>query len=291
MDHLPHLSTTADWQTVAQNSQKVSVNNLQAIESRLKTSYSGYDTLILDHQKNLQPTTYSDAEKKLLIDFYEHPPTELKKLIQARRNDHNLDCCPYCGYPAAPDTLDHFIPKDLLPEYSFYPNNLVPQCRGCAPVKGSQYYCTTENATLFLHPIYSELISKVGILVTSAFNYISRTPSFEVNFSAPASLSKDHERIRRHIESSQIKLRAENYCNRKFTKLKKQAKKHLVNEADMTTFLKVSLSSSPPINGASTDWQSALYRAILKDQPALDYLNSLIPASPASVAEEPVVLL
>lgn len=46
----------------------------------------------------------------------------LKRIIVAR--------CPFCGISEL-STLDHYLPKELYPEFSVFPKNLVPSCAVC----------------------------------------------------------------------------------------------------------------------------------------------------------------
>jgi hypothetical protein len=276
MDYLHGMLVSDDWQIIAHSSKKHGVAELLGIHARLLASHTAYKGMIDDYHDAVQSSTLTGDEKKILIDFYESPPSALKKLIQERRNDHGLDCCPYCGYPYAPDTLDHFMPKDEWPEFAFLPNNLIPQCRGCAPIKGSFYYCADSASCLFVHPIYSDLISRVRIQIsiTSVSEY--DRPIFAVSCVVGSANAEDLKRVARHLKSVKFKSRVEAYCIREFLHIKRQLKRKAFN---IRLFLEAVVNKRSSSDGTSVDWECALYRAILINHPLMSYLGSLKPAT------------
>lgn len=101
-------------------------------------------------------TTDVDNRKKSLINLYK--PKEDQSLYQILRNmrsNHGLNFCPSCGEEGAPDTLDHYLPKDSFPEFSFSPINLVPMCSKCQTKKGKDYL-SVNKSKVFLHPYYDD---------------------------------------------------------------------------------------------------------------------------------------
>lgn len=279
MEFLSGMSIADDWQLVAHDSKKANVVDLKAIHAELVITHIKYQSAIEKYADALSPSPLSDVNKKILIDYYESPPEGLKRLIQRRRNEHGLECCPYCGNPFAPDTLDHFVPKDDWPEYSFLPNNLVPQCRGCAPIKGSAYYCSDSNACFFIHPIYSELLSSVSIKVMISFNAVDARPNFDVRFYLDKAGAEGVDRIKRHLKKVKVKSRVLDYCTKEFNRLKRQlTKRHY----DISAFLMVSVEAVMPVDGSAKDWKTALYQAILNDQKSIEYLHSFRPLAEKS---------
>lgn len=48
----------------------------------------------------------------------------------ARRIRTSVFCCPYCGIQSNV-TVDHYLPKDVFPQFSVFSLNLVPACSDC----------------------------------------------------------------------------------------------------------------------------------------------------------------
>nr|WP_152992636.1 HNH endonuclease [Nonomuraea pusilla] len=66
----------------------------------------------------------------------------------ARINDFQ---CPLCGRTQV-SSLDHFLPKEVFPEFSILADNLVPVCERCNRLKGIE--CDRSNGLLMLHAYF-----------------------------------------------------------------------------------------------------------------------------------------
>lgn len=71
--------------------------------------------------------------------------------------------CPFCSHNY-PRSLDHFLPKDDFPEFSIFPQNLVPSCRDCNSAKLSAV--ATREEEQYIHP-YFDTLPEVGWLKCS----------------------------------------------------------------------------------------------------------------------------
>jgi hypothetical protein len=262
------------WLDAARGSKKENVQQLELIAEELSENYNSYDTLI-DSSNDALPDSVFLQYSDLLIDYYEKAPKELNKLLLERRNEHELSFCPYCGNPMTPDTLDHFIPKGKWPEFSIFPNNLVPQCRGCAPVKGEHYYCIENNLAMFIHPIYFNFLENFRFSMNVSLNTESNDISVVVKLKRIIETQADDQRrVIIHAENLKIKSRIINYCKKEF----RQWNRRLANaKFDVSTALMQRLSEIPQPD-IGKDWQSAFYSALLQNQEVIDYMNSLHPA-------------
>lgn len=261
------------WLAAAIESKKENVQDLEDIADDIAEHYDLYDGFITSFDEELSESSflqYSD----LLVEYYEKSPSKLNKLLLERRNEHELSFCPYCGNPMIPDTLDHFIPKGKWPEFSIFPNNLVPQCRGCAPVKGENYYCNESNSAMFVHPIYFNFLENFRFSMNVTLNRDEKELSVDVKLKkVMATRIEDQRRVILHAEKLKIKSRIINYCNKDF----KQWKRRLSNARfDIETALQQRLSEVPQ-SEIGKDWQSAFYFALLQNQDVILYLNSLCP--------------
>ncbi len=266
------LDSPESWLATALNCKKENADQLKELEQELTDKYGGYDKIIFDFDAKPEPSEFLD-HKELLVNYYEQPPAALNRLVVSRRTEHGLLDCPFCGNPKEPDTLDHFIPKDLLPEFSINPNNLVPQCRGCAPTKSSKYYCDVDDAVIYLHPMYTDLLSKFRFKIAVGFSELTKEVSFTLTFSKPKSIdSSSTERVFRHFKQLSLQKRIQLYCYREITKWKSLLTKHRFKIDDA---LKQRLSERPREEWGK-DWETALYVGILDNSGLVNYLNSLV---------------
>jgi 5-methylcytosine-specific restriction endonuclease McrA len=278
MLHLSFLKTDEhdSWLELAANSRKENAPQLARLLQAMRQSYNQYDLIIQDRAVDLAPTSYC-GHKDLLLDYYVNPPTKLSAKIKARRNDHGLAECPYCGYPFAPDTLDHFIPKDKRPEFSIHPNNLVPQCKYCAPIKGKLYYCANDSTAMFIHPIYSDLLSRTLFKMVAYVR--NRKPVFEGKFAVHAGTSSDDQAaIRKHLKHLHVKSRFEEYCLREYKRWTNKIKQ---NNFNISQAFYQRVEEEPGDHGFSSNWKAAFCLGALSCQELIELLQQFAPRTKA----------
>jgi len=271
MQSLKALEMQEDsWIDLAAKSSKTTVSQFRMLSGALKVSYGVYRKTITDNTKSFGVSCFS-SHKELLVGYYTSPPISLREVIRARRNDHGLEECPYCGHPFPPDTLDHFIPKEHWPEYSIYSNNLVPQCKYCAPIKGVQYLCPNDNKPVFIHPIYSDLLSKIKFKVN--IQVVSGVPDFECKFASTIRLApEDRAAVLRHLEHLKVKSRFQGYCHGKYMSWKKRVSYYGV---DVRAAFQQRVSEMPCEGDFSSNWSRAFLVGALSSQSFLESLERL----------------
>ena len=275
------VDSNSTWIDLATSCRKENVDELVEIEDELLDRYDEYDDLIENYLDDLDDSEFTD-NKDLLKEYYEKPPAGLKKLILERRNDHELLECPFCGNPRSPDTLDHFIPKDNWPEFAIHPNNLVPQCRGCAPTKGEKYYCNDEEKAIFVHPIYSDILSKFKFKIVVEFSIQTKKPTFSLKIQKPRGLDNpSRDRVVKHLRALKLNQRVMDFCNRDFTKWKNKLKS---KNFDIRIALNHRIHEREE-NEQSKNWKTSLYLGMLENNDLINYLNSLSPAESADSEE------
>ncbi|RQU49580.1 HNH endonuclease [Burkholderia cenocepacia] len=266
-----------DWLQLAIASSKDDVEDLAAEACGLVTRYGHYDVCIASHADAPDPSRFARV-RALLVDFYENPPSALNAELKARRNDHGLAECPSCGSPFIPDTLDHFMPKEDWPEFSIYPNNLIPQCRGCAPIKGRRYYCATRKTAMFLHPMYSDLLSNIGFRINVTLS--DHGPDFAIGFVKLAAIDSALEtRLSTHFEELKIRSRIACFCHREYVRWKN---KIAAKKFDVKLAFQLRVGEQPddaPTTGR--DWRTAFFKGMLRNPAIISHLESLAPRKPA----------
>ncbi len=70
--------------------------------------------------------------------------------------------CAYCGIHAA-STLDHYLAKDVYPEFAVLPANLVPSCSFCNPPRD---FRDAQRRRALIHP-YFDVIQQERLLVAN----------------------------------------------------------------------------------------------------------------------------
>jgi len=261
------------WLEKAKKCRKKNSFEFNNIAEEISKRYSDYDHLINSISTPLIESKFSD-NSDLIIEYYESPPKELNILLLERRNEHKLISCPYCGNPSTPDTLDHFIPKGNWPEFSIFPNNLVPQCRGCAPIKSEKHYCNKNNKAMFIHPFYFGFIEKFRFCISLTFNKSNNNIIVSVKLKKDKDIAaNEKERFLLHAEELKIKSRINRYCLRNYNEWIRRLSN---TNFDITLALQQRLKETPP-KDIGKEWKSAFYKALLENPEAIQYMNSLCP--------------
>lgn len=271
MKFLNHLlvANPNKWVDDALNCKKNNKNQLKSISKSIKFRFSKYNEIILNRKKPNKSRL--SKYKDLLVSYYEDSPIILKNNLSKRRNEHDLRECPYCGKPTVPDTLDHFMPKEFWPEQSFNPNNLVPQCRSCAPIKGKKYYSNELDECAFIHPIYFDALSKYRFKIEITYINVTETPTFRPILLKPTSIpTPDHKRILSHFSSLKIKERMISYCILEYSKWK-----NIIKQDNFDLSIALSQRLTERTTGElGKDWMTALYQALLSKPEIVEFLNN-----------------
>lgn len=84
--------------------------------------------------------------------------------------------CPICGRQDATD-LDHYIPRQILPEFSIHPFNLIPTCHRCNNKKGI-LWLESGNRLIFnayYDAVTDEELFNVNVVIRNKLPEISLT--------------------------------------------------------------------------------------------------------------------
>jgi hypothetical protein len=267
------IELPCSWLNLATASRKENVRELMAISEELAEKYPLYEGFIRNYRVELEATGFNN-HRNLLVEYYEKAPASLNRELLVRRNEHGLYSCPFCGNPKKPDTLDHFIPKDQWPEFSIFSNNLVPQCRSCAPIKGENYYSVENGTAKFIHPIYLDLLQRFRFKVTVTFNRETNIPSFSVVLrKLQATEGDEDQRVVFHIKNLKVKQRLIKFCQDDYRRWQTRLSKR---RFDLRVALRQRLNETPE-NDRGIDWKSAFIEGLLNNEDAISYLHSLRP--------------
>lgn len=153
---------------------------LSSIESSINLSYLEYFRVIGELSGIKSVNCYSQDQKEALLHCYNSSSKPLNEMID---KIYNLQpsayraSCQYCGI-GEPETSDHYIPKELYPEYSVLPLNLIPCCPICNTLKSNKWL-NKENRRQFIN-LYFDYINKNVKFLYAEIKY--NGDDAEVNF-------------------------------------------------------------------------------------------------------------
>lgn len=87
---------------------------------------------------------------------YNHPPKGRLNFIKEYRRNLSPTICPMCG-GFGNGTLDHYLPKDSYPEYSFFSKNIIPACN-CNSLRGTAVKGLASPSRA-IHPYFDDFLS------------------------------------------------------------------------------------------------------------------------------------
>lgn len=131
--------------------------NLQKLKNSGKLDIlDQYDIFAENHNLHNMPLTFPKGNNDLLH-CYKSSTKPLEKILNRiveNQEGYHKTMCPYCNIFQT-ETVDHFLPKSVFPEFSFLPNNLVWCCSKCNTTKNDFYI---ENGKpIFLNPYFEDL--------------------------------------------------------------------------------------------------------------------------------------
>jgi len=100
----------------------------------------------------LDSSILSEDISKALLRLYRSPPKTLKHLIELKGRN-GLGSCAVCG-SLHNTQIDHYLPKDVFPEYAVLSKNLIPACN-CNQAKWKNYKGTSTDER-FINPHYDQ---------------------------------------------------------------------------------------------------------------------------------------
>lgn len=91
--------------------------------------------------------------------------TTLRAEIIKGNADEIVLTCPICGIRDATD-LDHYIPRQLFPEFSIHPHNLIPTCHQCNNKK-STCWCEPQGNNRIIFNAYYDTITDENLFTSN----------------------------------------------------------------------------------------------------------------------------
>lgn len=153
---------------------------LLSLITKVDPTYSNYDSKFSTNTLPLlTKLIISASEKSDILSLYSYKNSKLTAFRRAISTDTSSTyqaTCQYCTVNSV-NSLDHFVPKDLFPEFSVHPSNLVPSCTECNSKKLVRWL--NNNQHLFLN-LYIDLLPNKQYLFVE-LNVISLN-KVDVNF-------------------------------------------------------------------------------------------------------------
>lgn len=247
---------------------RISADLLKKIEQYIEHKGNPEKILSLDLRPYVDSDADVEARKQSLIGLYK--PTEGKlpfAQLEKLRKENGLLTCPSCGEPGRPRTLDHYLPKDIFPEYAFTLLNLTPMCDWCQGEKSIKYL-TDQGKKKYIHPYFDD-VHKPLFSITFSPPYISPVIGIKVRDDLPDELQS---LVASHLEGVDFLRRFKEFFKTSYINILRKSKrcresKRLNLSEHFNLFLEAEMDKS--INS----WDAILYRSIIEDCKLMKYLE------------------
>lgn len=222
---------------------------------------------------NLRNYTNTDDEaaqrKKSLIGLYSPKEDKLPYLqLEHMRKENGLVVCPSCGEPGRPRTLDHYLPKDIFPEFSVFLLNLTPMCDWCQGEKLTDYI-TKDGFKRYIHPYFDD-VDRPLFLITFNPPYITPKIDISINDKIPEHLQR---LVLLHLEGVDFLGRFKKFFKTKFRNILRKARNCREPQSiKLRDFLQECLEMEE--FNSKNSWDAIVYRSILADEQMMSYLEA-----------------
>lgn len=212
-----------------------------------------------------------------LIAIYESQAQLAQGIREKIRKLSKLQC-PYCGEPASPTHIDHFLPKAIFPEFSFFSRNLVPSCDGCNQKRPDNIWDEKSNARTLLNPYLDEFLGKpffhLHIQSDSVFGY--EVPIFiPVWDQTHVPDASDRWLCAKHFTALNLMVRIRDHMIYRFNKIRLRHRDSITSGTFTTATLESDLTRlhQAEIDGRTPNsWDALAFRSILRCPPYLLFL-------------------
>lgn len=183
-----------------------------------------------------------------------------------RLRDGKPQFCPACGEPGQPNTLDHYLPKELFAEFSITPANLFPMCDTCQGFKGVLTVDGTGQR-YFIHPYFDDFARGQLLLIDFQAPFDTPTMVLSVN---PALSPEAHSLTSRHIKELRLERRIQHFMRDEYSRLLRLSQDIREEGDDVRTFLR---RFALMYRGISVNrWEHVWYSSVTANIALMDYL-------------------
>lgn len=202
--------------------------------------------------------------------LYSHPqPDSAQKPILEKLRERILDFCPACGEDGTPNTLDHYLPQSIFPEFSITSVNLFPMCDICQGKKGTRTL-DDEGQRLFIHPYFDVFLDQ-QVVILKIFPPFA-TPG-SIRLEPHPELEDDYQYlVFRHLQNLDIEARYYRYFRVSYPRLLRLVNRTKERGLNITAQLEQFRGAA--LDKSVNSWGHVFYDGVLDNSVLLEYLET-----------------
>ncbi|WP_456024666.1 hypothetical protein [Pseudomonas protegens] len=255
-------------QVVIERQGGVNANYFSSIKTRWLTRIQDY-RIEKGNPEKILSWILTDEEKTRFTTLYLSPASNsVQKPILDRLRSRTLQLCPACGEDGQPNTLDHYLPRNLYPELSITPINLSPMCDTCQGIKLAQTL-SHDNKRLYLQPYFDTFLDTQAIKLTigrpfHAPKWIQLTPNRYLG-------KNEGELISRHMNGLNYNTRYMRFFRDEYVRLLKLASRSRANQQDVRANILNFRDNAK--DKSINSWACVFYNGVLTNKALMRYLK------------------
>ncbi|SEK53158.1 hypothetical protein [Ectothiorhodospira marina] len=274
----PAIDDIKELQLLANNHGLGSYPGLMNEYIRFRSQYNVYSKSG-GNPWNIAPLPISDDLKKALRTHYGSPPQGRLQFLKKYRRGLSPTICPMCG-GFGNGTLDHYLPKEDYPEYSFFSKNLIPACN-CNSLRGTTVKGVASPARV-IHPYYDDFLQ--DRLYQAVFQGEFSAPSISIEI-----IDKSHPEfdiLKFHLDEVIKNEATQGWFEKYWSDLSQRPHDKLelvlplpaqdVSGADLKVALERYRNHMDKDHDTPNNWLSIFYTGLIKDHNRLDKLAAVI---------------
>ncbi|WP_282146157.1 hypothetical protein [Alteromonas stellipolaris] len=242
----------------------------------IKDQYAAYSQHNGDPWK-LNPTNLDTELSRRIKGHYDKPPKDCLTFIPETRYEMPTLICLMCG-GFGMGTLDHYLPKDIYPEFALFSENLVPACN-CNSLRGTAHKGTATPQRV-IHPYFDQFIGDQ--LYQAKFDGDFESPRISIEV-----IDENHpnfQTIQFHLETVILNDSTQGWFEKYWGQLLVRPERILKLVLPNNQLTEVTLSSSLQDYKEAKDdeydtpnnWFSMLYSGLIADVPRVKELANII---------------
>ena len=274
----PAIDDIEELQLLANNEGLGSYPGLMNEYIRFRSQYNEYSKSG-GNPWNITPLTISGDLKRALRTHYGSPPKGRLQFLKKYRRGLSPTLCPMCG-GLGNGTLDHYLPKEDYPEYSFFSKNLVPACN-CNSLRGATVKGEAYPARV-IHPYYDDFLA--DRLYQAVFQGEFSAPSISIEV-----IDKNHSKfdiLKFHLDEVINNDATQGWFEKYWSDLSQRPHDKLglvlplssqdLSGADLKVSLERYRNHMDKDHDTPNNWFSIFYTGLMRDHNRLDQLATVI---------------
>ncbi|SAK48492.1 hypothetical protein AWB79_01295 [Caballeronia hypogeia] len=213
------------------------------------------------------PIVVGTLVKSELVNLYEYYFRNEEKESRATYDkllNSAHEQCPFCGGIGTPRNLDHFLPKAHFPQFSTFPQNLVPSCRDCnMDGKAVAFATRAEDQLIQPYVDHDRFFTTQWIFAKCVLDSSNRPVSIHYYVNPPQEWDQVHkDRVQKHFDdfglAKRFSVKAAQLLATTLAQIASLTNLRLSNSAIRTALLIPGINNAPFIN----HWQRGMFEAL-----------------------------